>query len=362
MEGDVIFLRHGHDLVSLAAAPYEAEAALQDLLERHPQLLPGYQMSRDDPRRFLLVRREAPVPDRDGGTGRWSVDHLFLDQDAVPTLVEVKRSTDARIRREVVGQMLDYAANGTRYWGDGALRQLFEQTCADRDQDPAAVLETVIGGDGDVEEFWALAERNLRGGFLRLVFIADVIPEELRAVIEFLNDRMHETEVYGVEVQRYGDPGTTECFVPRLIGATAAAAAAKRARSSLEDKLQNAGPDVAAVAERFRFLRDELGLSLISAPASLRLSDRHGSVVLLYPTYRTLEFPLDRLWQAGREADVEYVRDGLQRIAGDSRQVSTKSPNIGCREALAHWEKVTEIVRALVRLRSEIQVPSVSEQ
>ena len=31
-----------------------------------------------------------------------------------PTLVEVKRSSDTRIRREVVGQMLDYAANGQR--------------------------------------------------------------------------------------------------------------------------------------------------------------------------------------------------------------------------------------------------------
>jgi hypothetical protein len=34
----------------------------------------------------------------------------------VPTLVEVKRSDDTRIRREVVGQMLDYAANGVVYW------------------------------------------------------------------------------------------------------------------------------------------------------------------------------------------------------------------------------------------------------
>ena len=29
----------------------------------------------------------------------------------MPTLVEVKRSSDTRIRREVVGQMLHYAAN-----------------------------------------------------------------------------------------------------------------------------------------------------------------------------------------------------------------------------------------------------------
>jgi hypothetical protein len=40
-----------------------------------------------------------------------SVKRDPFDQNAVPTLVEVKRSSDTRIRREVVGQMLDYAAN-----------------------------------------------------------------------------------------------------------------------------------------------------------------------------------------------------------------------------------------------------------
>ena len=35
-----------------------------------------------------------------------------LDQDAIPTLVKVERSSDTRVRCEVVGQMLDYAATG----------------------------------------------------------------------------------------------------------------------------------------------------------------------------------------------------------------------------------------------------------
>jgi hypothetical protein len=30
------------------------------------------------------------VPDHEGGGGWWSVDHLLIDQDAVPTFVEVK--------------------------------------------------------------------------------------------------------------------------------------------------------------------------------------------------------------------------------------------------------------------------------
>ena len=65
---------------------------------------------------WLLSKREAELASEQDGASRWSVDHLFLDQDGIPTIVEVKRSRDTRIRREVVGQMLDYAANAVVYW------------------------------------------------------------------------------------------------------------------------------------------------------------------------------------------------------------------------------------------------------
>lgn len=352
MADDVIFVRQGEELVALAVAPYEAEAVLQELLEQHPQLLAGYEMSRSDPRRFLLVCREVPVADQ-YGSGRWSLDHLFVDQDAVPTLVEVKRSSDTRIRREVVGQMLDYAANGTRYWGNGTLAQLFERTCADIGRDPAAILQEVAGRDADAQDFWARAERNLRGGVVRLVFVADVIPDELATVIEFLNTRMHGTEVYGVEVRRYGNGGAAECFVPRLIGATAAAQAEKRSQTSLDEKLQNTEPDVLTAAERLRFLAEEIGLPIRSTPASLRLTDSLGSVVLLYPTYRTVEFPLDLLYRTGRQSEISQVLEVLQKITGTSKKVSTKSPNVGVRDALEHWDTIADIIRTLVRIRAE---------
>ena len=93
--------------------PYESEALLQRLLATHPSVLAGDQFNIAEPRRWLLVSREAGVPCEIGGPDRWSLDHLFVDQDSIPTLVEVKRSSDTRIRREVVGQMLDYAANAS---------------------------------------------------------------------------------------------------------------------------------------------------------------------------------------------------------------------------------------------------------
>lgn len=64
---------------------------LQRLLERNPNLLPGDQISPDDPRRWLIIEREMPVPDPSTGENRWNIDFLMADQDAVPTFVEVKR-------------------------------------------------------------------------------------------------------------------------------------------------------------------------------------------------------------------------------------------------------------------------------
>ena len=111
-----IFVLNGDDLVEMSEAEYDSEAVRQTLLERYPNLLAGDQVDPVAPRRWLLIEGEMGVPDQEQGSTRWAVDHLFIDQNAVPTIVEVKRSTDTRIRREVVGQMLDYAANGLAYW------------------------------------------------------------------------------------------------------------------------------------------------------------------------------------------------------------------------------------------------------
>src|SRR3954452_2211640 len=158
-------------------------------------------------------------------SARWSLDHLFLDAEGIPTLVEVKRSTDTRIRREVVGQMLDYAANAGVYWGIERIRGAFEQTHPDAD----AVLEQHLGPDGDPDVFWSDVATNLRAGRLRLVFVGDHIPGELRRIVEFLNEQMERTHVLAIEVKQYLAPDSDLItLVPRLIGQTEAAKEAKR--------------------------------------------------------------------------------------------------------------------------------------
>lgn len=111
MSNEVYLLNDQGKMKEMVHSLYESEDILQSLVADYPQLLAGEQMNPDNPMRWVLVSREMSVGDDETNQSRWSIDHLFLDQEAVPTLVEVKRSSDTRIRREVVGQMMDYAAN-----------------------------------------------------------------------------------------------------------------------------------------------------------------------------------------------------------------------------------------------------------
>lgn len=87
------------------------------------------------------------VPNAADGSGRFSLDHLFLDQYGTPTFVECKRASDTRVRREVVAQMLDYAANGVQYWPMDRLRQAATETAARENLDLNDKILDLLGPD-----------------------------------------------------------------------------------------------------------------------------------------------------------------------------------------------------------------------
>ena len=88
MPGSIFILHDDGTLVEMKETPYDSEALLQGLLADYSNLLAGDQIDPDNPRRWLLVTREMRVSG-DESTDRGYLDHLFLDQDAVPTLVEL---------------------------------------------------------------------------------------------------------------------------------------------------------------------------------------------------------------------------------------------------------------------------------
>jgi hypothetical protein len=222
----VFVIQEDGSLRELRAAEFVKEKDFQDLLESYPDLLCGGLINPDRPRKWILVKREFGVPAEEDGSDIWSADHVFLDQDGVLTIVEVKRQSDSRIRREVVAQMLDYAANGVIYCKVDTIRSRFESTCGETGKDPDQELRDQFGSELDPSHFWEMVKTNLEAQKLRLLFVADVIPKELRRIVEFLNRQMTPVEVLALELKRYTGNGINT-LAPTLFGQTEAARSVK---------------------------------------------------------------------------------------------------------------------------------------
>lgn len=365
----------------LAATPFPLEADIQRLVAAHPEVLAGEAMTPAEPRRWLLVGAEVPVPDGAGGA-RWALDVLLIDQDARPTLVEVKRGSNPEVRREVLGQMLDYVAHAERYWPVATLRERCEAVHDGREGGFEGALAALLDEDEpDADAFWERVDANLRAANLRLLFVADGIPDELARVVEFLNRQMETVEVLAVDMRRFvgGDAAT---LVPRVIGRTARAGRASRSApsKSREEWLADfpEGPirdaartlleraEAAGGEDRPTFGGDGTG-RLIRAPCAFRPSA--VTVAWLYPPRETGDRRRDSFFAFGSNsakpltlAFPPNVRDALDAYIGEfeadpfeKRNMTRGNPPhqigwaIGPEDAAANVELLATRVEAIIR-------------
>lgn len=201
---------------------------LQALLKMNLDLIPGDQINPDDPRRWLMIKKEMPVPDPNTGSDRWSIDFFIVDQDAVPTFVECKRFNDTRSRREIIGQMLEYAANGHYYWTSDKIRSYAEEAAHERGESLDESLRALhLAEEQSLEVFFFRVQENLREGQLRLIFFLEESSMELRSVVDFLNRQMERSEVLLVEARQY-ELNKQRVVAPMLFGYTEQARQVKR--------------------------------------------------------------------------------------------------------------------------------------
>ncbi len=208
----------------LEHSAFPTEKQLDKYIENYPELLASALGSDEESLRFILVQTQAGIDDADSGAARWAADALFLDQKGVLTIVENKLAKNPEIRRKVVGQMIEYAANLLQTLNADGLLQRLQNTDDDADSTLAELLQLPNDAGTNeeaVSEFWTHVQRNLQAGMIRMVFAADRIPSELRQVIEFLNRHMSPMEVLGVSVDCMRDPtiaGGQEILVTSTIG------------------------------------------------------------------------------------------------------------------------------------------------
>ena len=177
----------------------------------------------------------------------------------MPTLAEVKRGSNPEIRRSIVGQVLEYAAHAARTWTAGELRRTFEESAIDKGHNPGELLGSLLRTDGelDADAFWDKVATNLSARRMRLLFVADEIPDPLERVVEFLNEQMPKIEVLAVEIKQFRGE-STQTLVPRVLGRIADAQSLTGRRRSLNretflgqftvDEVRNAAARILDVA------------------------------------------------------------------------------------------------------------------
>jgi hypothetical protein len=273
-------------LTAMRPAEPRSEDFMQNLVASHPELIA------DQDGALLLIRREQPIADREDGDGRWSLDHLFVTRNGIPVLVELKRAVDTRLRREVIGQMLDYAANGTAYWQGGRIAESFAASMTKQGLDADAALAAFLGANADPQKFWEQVDANFAAGRIKMVFVADTIPRELARIVEFLNEQM-KADIRAVELSWFESDGGVTALTPRVIGETERAQTEKAGRGALspigrdtwiKERMGPCGSDVVGAAEKFITLVEDIGgqAEVTSSQASIISAfDSHGGV--LYP-------------------------------------------------------------------------------
>lgn len=211
--GEAVRLTSDYSERTLAARGYD-EAFVQTLIMHHPGLLPVREI---DP------SCEQPVPVcSELSTAAGPIDGFLLTPSGRPVLVECKLWANPQARREVVGQILDYAKE-LRRWTYDDLQRAASARIYDG---PKSLFQRVAGGTpGDPAEadFIDAVSHNLRTGRFLLVIVGDGIREGVEAIGEYLNDSVGLDFSFGlVELPVFTLPnGQGAVVTPRLLARTA---------------------------------------------------------------------------------------------------------------------------------------------
>lgn len=221
MPTDQYWTRSDDGVELLERASFMREEELQELISRYPELL-ARSIDDDENARWLSIERELSITFADDeDTSHWRLDNLFIDGRGVPTLVEVKRSSDPRVRREVVAQLLDYAASFHSDWSHGKLRELWRtRTSDDRTGSDDAFDDFLTSSTFESEAtFWETVDTNVSAGKLRLLIVCDRLGGRLVRIIRFLNEQMEQIEVLGVAIQPRGTESGQQTLSVEIEGA-----------------------------------------------------------------------------------------------------------------------------------------------
>ena len=229
----------------------------------------------------------APVPIcTELNTPAGAIDNFMVTPSGLPVLVECKLWRNPEGRREVVGQILDYAKELSRWSSSDLQREVSRRL--KRDGNP--LLEMVRTFDPEVDEmqFNDALTANLRRGRFLLLIVGDGIGEGVEAIAEYF--QVHSGLRFSlelVELPIYVMPdGVTRLVAPRVLARTTivtrniVALPDGYAIEEPEDAASEPDPERGALAgEQQRFWKELLLAHQLSGTRRARMLCRRSSTI-----------------------------------------------------------------------------------
>ncbi len=195
------------------------EGWLQDLIEDNPELLPAAEI---EPAFTPLV-----CVGREVATASGSIDNLFLSPQGYLTIVETKLWRNPEARREVVGQIIDYAKDVSR-WTFEDLEKRIRSYNEQRHHSQSGILHSLrqIEDIEETEEQIVIdaITRNLQVGRFLLLVVGDGIRESVEAMADYLQQtpQLHFTlALVELKVYELGtEGGKPYLVIPQIVART----------------------------------------------------------------------------------------------------------------------------------------------
>jgi hypothetical protein len=189
-----------------------SEAWLQDLLYRHPDSLPIAEIDGSFVD-MVPVCREMETP-------AGPLDVLYVTPSGRLVIVEAKLWRNPEARRKVIGQILDYAKELSR-WSYETLDASVRRARRMEDGAQQKSLAEVMGirpDSPDAGRFFDTVTQSLRRGDFLLMIVGDGIREGVGAITEFLDGHASLHFTFGlVEMAIFRLPDGSQLVQPRVL-------------------------------------------------------------------------------------------------------------------------------------------------
>jgi hypothetical protein len=243
-----------------------SEAAIQQLVHENPGCLP---IAEIDP----LFSDPIPIC-VELNTPAGPIDNFLITASGLPVIVECKLWRNPEGRREVVGQILDYAKELGRWSSSDLQREVARRIKSEGN----SLLELVRAAGHEVDEiaFNDALTLNLRRGRFLLLIVGDGIREGVETIAEYLQAHAGLHFTLGlVELPIYVLPDGSRLAVPRVLAKTqlitrtvVAVPEGSRVTDSGASSLDDSGDGIvdALTQQRVKFLSDVIGGLVLDDP------------------------------------------------------------------------------------------------